>query len=104
VCTLLLFEVVVCKGESDKGGLGRGFKARLRAYQGRRQGLDPPLRPVLENQVEKCNSDPTMKIWDLSQETYFGPSNGTVLSYEFRRYRSALVVAKVRALSFSKEC
>jgi len=24
-----------------------------------------------------------MKIWDLSRETYFGPSNGTFLSYEF---------------------
>jgi hypothetical protein len=36
-CTLLLFEVVVC----NKGGVGRGFRARLRAYQSLRQGLDP---------------------------------------------------------------
>jgi hypothetical protein len=41
-----------------------------------------------------------MKIWDLSQETYLGPSNGTFLSYEFRQYRVVPVVAKVRALSF----
>ena len=39
-----------------------------------------------------------MKIWDLSRETYFGSRNGTFLSHEFRQYRAAPVVAKVRAL------
>ena len=44
-----------------------------------------------------------MKIWDLSRETYCGPSNGNFLSCEFRQCRAAPVVAKVRTLSFSKE-